>query len=108
VPAGLDVGGVKVVLGVLDPAGAEGQLLGVLKVLVAGAVLADEAAVLGITWEGGSARCSGVVSDAETWAREEGPYRYTVRENEENRLARGERRVVGSGSNRQRTHIWTK
>lgn len=48
VPSGLDVGGVVVVLGVLDPAGAEGQLLVVLEELVAGAVLADEGACFGI------------------------------------------------------------
>lgn len=48
-PAGLDVGGVVVVLGVLDPTRAQGQLLQVLKVLVAGAILAHELSVLGIT-----------------------------------------------------------
>lgn len=48
VPAGVDLGGVVVVLGVLDPAGAQGQLLAVLEELVARAVLADEAAVLGV------------------------------------------------------------
>lgn len=48
VPAGLDLGGVVVVLCVVDPAGAEGQLLGVFVELVAGAVLADEGAVLGV------------------------------------------------------------
>lgn len=48
VPAGLDLAGVVVVLCVVDPAGAEGQLLGVFVELVAGAVLADEGAVLGV------------------------------------------------------------
>jgi hypothetical protein len=48
VPAGFDLGGVEVVLCVLDPAGAQGQLLVVLKVLVSGAVLAHEGAGLGV------------------------------------------------------------
>ena len=48
VPAGLDLGGVEVVLGVLDPAGAQGQLLVVLEELVAGAVLADQGAGFGV------------------------------------------------------------
>jgi hypothetical protein len=52
VPAGLDVGGVEVVLGVLDPSGTEGQLLVVFEELVASAVLAYEATVLGVTWCG--------------------------------------------------------
>lgn len=49
VPAGLDLGGVEVVLGVLDPAGAEGKFLVVLEELVAGAIGADETTVLGVT-----------------------------------------------------------
>lgn len=49
VPAGLDVGGVVVVLGVLDPAGSEGEFLVVLEELVAGAIGADESTVLGVT-----------------------------------------------------------
>lgn len=48
-PAGLDVGGVVVVLGVLDPAGSEGEFLVVLEELVAGAIGADEFTVLGVT-----------------------------------------------------------
>lgn len=46
VPARVDLGGVVVVLGVLDPAGAQGQLLAVFEEAVARAVGADEAAVL--------------------------------------------------------------
>ncbi len=38
VPARLNLGGVVVVLGVLDPAGAEGQLVAIFEELVAGAV----------------------------------------------------------------------
>lgn len=53
VPARLDVGGVVVVLYVVDPAGSEGQFLVVLVVFVAGAVLADEDAVLGVACAGG-------------------------------------------------------
>lgn len=49
VPAGLDVRSVKVVLGVVDPAGSKRQFLRILIVLVAIAVGAYEAAVLGIT-----------------------------------------------------------
>jgi len=49
VPARVDLGGVVVVLGVLDPAGAQGQLLAVLEEAVARAVGADEAAVLCVT-----------------------------------------------------------
>lgn len=49
VPSGLDLAGVVVVLGVLDPAGAQGKLLHVLEELVAGAIGADIAAKLGIT-----------------------------------------------------------
>lgn len=49
VPAGLDVGGIVVVLGVVDPAGSEGQFLEVLVVFVAEAILADEGTVFGVT-----------------------------------------------------------
>lgn len=49
VPAGLDVRGVEVVLGVINPAGSKRQFLRVLIVLVAVAVGAYEAAVFGIT-----------------------------------------------------------
>lgn len=49
VPSGLDLAGVVVVLGVFDPAGAQGQLLHVLEELVAGAVSTDVATELGIT-----------------------------------------------------------
>lgn len=49
VPAGLDVGGVVVVLGVLDPAGSQRQFLVVLEELVAGAVGTHETTVLGVT-----------------------------------------------------------
>ena len=48
VPPGLDVRGVVVVLGVLDPARAQGQLLVVLEELVARAVRANERACLGV------------------------------------------------------------
>jgi hypothetical protein len=43
------LGGVVVVLGVLDPARSEGQFLVVLKVLVARAIGTDETTVLGVT-----------------------------------------------------------
>lgn len=49
VPSGLNLGGVVVVLGVLDPARSEGQFLVVLKVLVARAIGTDETTVLGVT-----------------------------------------------------------
>jgi hypothetical protein len=49
VPSGLDVRGVVVVLGVLDPARAQGQLLVVLEELVARAVRANERAGLGVS-----------------------------------------------------------
>lgn len=49
-PAGLDLRSVVVVLGVLDPAGSQGQFLHVLEVFVAGAVGANETAVFGITY----------------------------------------------------------
>lgn len=49
-PAGLDLGGVVVVLGVLDPARAEGQLVAVFEELVAGAVGAYQAAVFRVTY----------------------------------------------------------
>lgn len=49
VPAGLDLAGVVVVLGVVDPAGAEGQFLVVLVEFVAGAIGADEGSGLGVT-----------------------------------------------------------
>lgn len=51
VPSGLDLTGIVVVLGVLDPAGTKGQLLHVLEELVAGAVSADVATELGITYK---------------------------------------------------------
>lgn len=49
VPAGLDMTGVVVVLGVVDPAGAKGQFLVVLVELVAGAIGADEGSSLCVT-----------------------------------------------------------
>lgn len=49
VPAGLDLAGVVVVLGVIDPAGSEGQFLEVLVEFVAGAIGADEGTGLGVT-----------------------------------------------------------
>lgn len=59
-PSGLDLGGVVVVLGVLDPARAEGQLLVVLEELVAGAVGAYQGACLGVAWLGVSRRAFSV------------------------------------------------
>lgn len=50
VPTRLDLGGIVVVLDVVDPAGSEGQFLEVLVVFVAEAILADESTVLGVTW----------------------------------------------------------
>lgn len=52
VPSGLDLGGVVVVLGVLNPARSEGQFLVVLKELVARAIGTDETTVLGVTCAG--------------------------------------------------------
>lgn len=49
VPAGLDLAGVVVVLGEVDPAGAEGQFLEVLVEFVAGAIGADEGSGLCVT-----------------------------------------------------------
>lgn len=49
VPAGVDLAGVVVVLGVVDPAGSEGQFLEVLVEFVAGAIGADEGAGLCVT-----------------------------------------------------------
>lgn len=49
VPAGLDRAGVVVVLGEVDPAGAEGQFLEVLVEFVAGAIGADEGSGLCVT-----------------------------------------------------------
>lgn len=50
VPARVDLAGVVVVLGELNPARAQGELLWVLEELVAGAIGADEAAVFGVAW----------------------------------------------------------
>lgn len=50
VPSGLDLGGVVVVLGVLDPAGAEREFLHVFEELVSGAVLADQSSGFGVAW----------------------------------------------------------
>lgn len=52
VPAGLDLAGVIVVLGVLDPASAQGKFLVVLEEFVAGAVGANEGTCLGVAYEG--------------------------------------------------------
>ena len=50
-PAGLDLRGVELVVAVVDPACAEGQLFGlVLVVLVAEAVGADEGAGFGVAY----------------------------------------------------------
>lgn len=49
VPAGLDLAGIVVVLGVVDPAGSEGEFLEVLVEFVAGAIGADEGTGLGVT-----------------------------------------------------------
>jgi hypothetical protein len=49
VPAGFDLGGVKIVLGVLDPAGAERQFLVIFEEFVASAILADEGAGFGVS-----------------------------------------------------------
>jgi hypothetical protein len=59
VPAGLDLSGVVVVLGVVDPAGTERQFLGVLVELVAGAIGADEGSGLGVTCLLGVRGCAG-------------------------------------------------
>lgn len=48
VPSGLDLGGIVVVLGVFDPARAEGEFLHVFKELVSGAVLADQSSGFGV------------------------------------------------------------
>lgn len=48
VPSRLDLAGVVVVLGVLNPARAQGELLVVLEELVAGAVGADEGSCFGV------------------------------------------------------------
>jgi len=49
VPAGFDMGGIELVVAVVDPAGAEGQLFRkVLIVFVAKAVSADEGAGFGV------------------------------------------------------------
>lgn len=75
VPAGLDVGGVVVVLGVVDPAGSEGQFLEVLVVFVAGAIGADEGTGLGVTCLAGVRRCAAAgLRERRRWA-----YRCTVR-----------------------------
>jgi hypothetical protein len=49
VPSGLNVSGVVVVLGVLDPACSEGEFLVVLEELVAGAIGANQTTSLGVT-----------------------------------------------------------
>jgi hypothetical protein len=50
VPSRLDLTGVVIVLGVLNPARTQGELLVVLEELVAGAVGADEGSGFGVAW----------------------------------------------------------
>lgn len=74
VPAGLDVGGVVVVLGVVDPAGSQGQFLEVLVVFVSGAIGANEGSGLGVTCLLGSEAVTLRDEERRRWA-----YRCTVR-----------------------------